>query len=150
MDTAIVRKFRENIRHIERELNIQDDTNCCEGVSIAQCHTLLALPPGESINLNDLSEKLYLDKSTVSRTVDSLVRNGTVKRIIPEENRRVVRISLTAKGTGICQRIHRESDEYFTAILKSIPAGDLPVFLRSFDIMVGRMIALNKERVKTC
>lgn len=150
MDIDIVRKFRENIRHIERELYIQDDTQCCEGVTVAQCHTLLALPRGGSIKLNDLSEKLFLDKSTVSRTVDSLVRNGTVNRIIPEENRRVVRISLTEKGTSICQRINRDSDAYFASILESIPAGDLPVFLRSFDIMVSKMMSLNKEKVETC
>jgi DNA-binding MarR family transcriptional regulator len=150
METAIVRKFRENIRHIERELNIQDDTHCCEGVTIAQCHTLLALQANGSLNLNDLSEKLFLDKSTVSRTVDSLVKIRTVNRIIPEENRRKVLISLTEKGTGICQQINRESDEYFAAILESIPAGDLPVFLRAFDIMVGKMMELNKEKVKTC
>ena len=95
MDISTVRKFRENIRHIERELNIQDNTNCCEGVTITQCHTLLELNLHESINLNELSEKLYLDKSTVSRTVDSLVKNGTAKRDIPEENRRKVMTYIT-------------------------------------------------------
>ena len=150
MDISTIRKFRENIRHIERELNIQDNTTCCEGVTIAQCHTLLELQSHGSINLNDLSEKLYLDKSTVSRTVDSLVRNGTANRIIPAENRRKVMISLTEKGTGICEKINRESDAYFAAILESIPAVDLPVFLRSFEIMVRKMIQCNQESEKTC
>jgi DNA-binding MarR family transcriptional regulator len=150
VDISTIRKFRENIRHIERELNIQDNTTCCEGVTIAQCHTLLELQSHGSVNLNDLSEKLYLDKSTVSRTVDSLVRNGTANRIIPAENRRKVVISLTEKGTGICERINRDSDAYFAAILESIPAGDLPVFLRSFEIMVRKMIQCNQESEKTC
>lgn len=150
MDISVIRKFRENIRHIERELNIQNNATCSDGVTLAQCHTLLEVHSHNSINLNKLSEKLYLDKSTVSRTVDSLVKNGIVNRVIPEENRRKVTISLTEKGDGICQQINRESDHYFSAILESIPPGDLPVFLRSFEIMVKKMIEINQLNPKTC
>jgi DNA-binding MarR family transcriptional regulator len=150
MDISIVRKFREYIRHIERELNIQNNATCCEGVTLAQCHTLLEVYTHKSISLNELSEKLYLDKSTVSRTVDSLVKNGTANRVIPEENRRKVTISLTGKGNGICRQINRDSDAYFDAIIKSIPAGDLPVFLRSFETMVKKMIEINQDTPESC
>jgi len=150
MDISVIRKFRENIRHIERELSIQINDTCCEGVTLAQCHTLLEVYSHNSINLNELSEKLYLDKSTVSRTVDSLVKNGTVNRIIPKENRRMITISLTNKGDGICQQINRDSDAYFDTIIGSIPSGDLPVFLRSFEIMVKKMIEINQVNPKTC
>lgn len=150
MDLALVRNFRENIRHIERELNIQGNTNCCEGVTLAQCHTLLELQLQKSIGLNELSEKLYLDKSTVSRTVDSLVKKGTVNRDVPEENRRKVTLSLTQKGTGICQQINRDSDAFFWDIIQAIPAEDLEVFLRSFKTMVEKMIELNQNKEQTC
>jgi len=150
MDLALVRNFRENIRHIERELNIQGNTNCCEGVTLAQCHTLLELQLQKSISLNELSEKLYLDKSTVSRTVDSLVKKGTVNRDVPQENRRKVTLSLTQKGTGICQRINQDSDAFFWDIIQAIPAEDLEVFLRSFETMVKKMIELNQNKEQTC
>lgn len=150
MDLALVRNFRENIRHIERELNIQGNTNCCEGVTLAQCHTLLELQLQKSIGLNELSEKLYLDKSTVSRTVDSLVKKGTVNRDVPEENRRKVTLSLTQKGTGICQQINQDSDAFFWDIIQAIPAEDLEVFLRSFKTMVEKMIELNQNKEQTC
>ena len=150
MDISVIRKFRENIRHIERELSIQINDTCCEGVTLAQCHTLLEVYSHNSINLNELSEKLYLDKSTVSRTVDSLVKNGTVNRVIPEENRRKVTISLTNRGNSICRQINRDSDAYFDTIIESIPVGDLPVFLRSFEIMVKKMIEINRDNPKTC
>jgi DNA-binding MarR family transcriptional regulator len=150
MDLSAVRKFRENIRHIERELNIQGNANCCEGVTLAQCHALLELQLHKSISLNELSEKLYLDKSTVSRTVDSLVRNGAVNREVPRRNRRMVTISLTEKGTAICQRINKESDTFFWEIMKAIPSEDLPVFLRSFETMAKKMIQLNQEKEYSC
>ena len=151
MDLAVVRKFRENIRHVERELNIQGNANCCEGVTLSQCHTLLELQLHKrSISLNELSERLYLDKSTVSRTIDSLVRKGTVNRDVPEENRRMITISLTDKGKDICKRINRESDAFFWDIICAIPANDLPVFLRSFETMAKKMIQLNQEKEASC
>jgi DNA-binding MarR family transcriptional regulator len=151
MDLGLVRKFRENIRHVERELNIQGNANCCEGVTLSQCHTLLELQlHKKSISLNDLSDRLYLDKSTVSRTVDSLVRKGTVNRDVPKENRRKVTISLTEKGKDICRRINHDSDAFFWDIIRAIPAKDLPVFLRSFETMAIKMIQLNKEKEAAC
>ena len=151
MDLAVIRKFRESIRHVERELNIQGNANCCEGVTLSQCHALLELQlHRKSISLNELSEKLYLDKSTVSRTVDSLVRKGTVHRDVPAENRRKVTISLTEKGRDICRRINRDSDAYFQDIIRAIPAQDLPIFLRSFETMAKKMIELNTEKESSC
>ena len=150
MDVLTIRRFRENIRHIERELNIQNNSNCCQGVTLAQCHTLLELFSHESINLSELSERLHLDKSTVSRTIEGLVKSGLVNRIIPKENRRKVIISLTQKGIDICMQINRENDSYFGAVIDSIPSKDLPIFLKSFDILVEKMIQSNPDKKKQC
>lgn len=150
MDISTIRRFRENIRHIERELNIQNNSNCCHGASLAQCHTLLELFSHKSINLNELSERLYLDKSTVSRTIEGLVKNGLVNRSIPKENRRKIIISLTEKGIGICNQINRDNDSYFGAVLDSIPEKEFPIFLKSFEILVKKMIKSNREKQKTC
>ena len=145
MDTTTIRRFRKDIRHLEQELNIQNCSNCCSGITLAQCHTLLELDSHRTITLNELSDKLYLDKSTVSRTVDSLVKMGMVNRIIPEENRRQVNISLTRSGKDICNNIHNENDAYFESVLSSIPEENLPVFMGFFETMTNKMIELNRE-----
>jgi DNA-binding MarR family transcriptional regulator len=150
MDITTVRRFRENIRHVERELNLQDNANCCQGVTLAQCHTLLGLQEHKFLNLSELSEILCLDKSTVSRTIESLVKCGLVNRSIPDENRRKVVLSLTERGTGICNQINRENDTYFRDLLDSIPEKDLPVFLRSFDTLVKKMVEKNRDKQATC
>ncbi|MFC2116574.1 MarR family winged helix-turn-helix transcriptional regulator [Bacteroidota bacterium] len=150
MDIPTIRRFRENIRHIERELNIQNNSNCCHGITLAQCHTLLELFLHESINLSELSERLYLDKSTVSRTIEGLVKNGLVNRTIPTENRRKVIISLTQKGIDICTQINSDNDSYFGTIIDSIPPKDLPIFLKSFETIVNEMIQNNRINNKPC
>lgn len=47
------------------------------------------------ITLKELSEALSLSKSTVSGIVDRLEKQGIVVREIPEDNRRIVRLSLS-------------------------------------------------------
>lgn len=49
------------------------------------------------INLCDLSEKLKKSKSNVSVIVNSLVGKGIVKREIPKENRRSIRLTLSSE-----------------------------------------------------
>ena len=150
MDVPEISRFRENIRHIERELNIQNNSHCSQGVTLAQCHTLLELFSDDNISLSELSDRLYLDKSTVSRTIEGLVKSDMVLRNIPDENRRKVIISLTPKGSDLCKQINIENDNYFSDVLDSIPQIDRPVFLKSFEKIVHKMIQYNKEKKKLC
>ena len=150
MDKETIRRFREHIRHFERGLNLQNNSNCCGGVTLAQCHTLLEIFSHGSINLSELSGKLYLDKSTVSRTVEGLVGNGLINRSIPRENRRTVIISLTEAGKNTCREIHRENDAYFGDMLEAVPGKDLPVFLKSFELLVKKMTERSHEYQDSC
>lgn len=45
--------------------------------------------------MHELAEKCCMPKSTLSRVVDQLVKRGLVKRTRPEDNRRVVILSVT-------------------------------------------------------
>lgn len=47
------------------------------------------------VTLNELSECMMLTKSTVSGIIDRLEKQGIVIREIPEDNRRIVRLSLS-------------------------------------------------------
>ncbi len=75
MDHALIRTFRTESRRLERIIGnyLQRDT-CCHGVSVAQCHTLLAVEQLGKPSLGALVALLELDKSTVSRTVENLCK----------------------------------------------------------------------------
>ncbi len=147
MDTGIIRKFRENLRLFERELDCQNNSACCCGVTLPQCHALMELSKENIMTLNYLSEKLTLDKSTVSRTIESLVNNELVSRTIPKENRRITNLSLTKKGIDACKEINTGNDDYYRKALKSIPKEELPIFLKSFETIVNNMNKLNTKPV---
>jgi len=148
MNTERVRKFRENLRVFERELAIQNNSGCCCGVSISQCHALMELAKIENLTLNELSERLSLDKSTVSRTVDSLVKLEYINREIPAENRRTTNISLTKNGEKVCQEINEGNDKYYQDVFEEFSEQELSQFLNSFETVVKKMNNINMQDEK--
>jgi hypothetical protein len=73
MEIKAVEQFRAKLREIERAVWIQtrSEALCC-GVTMAQCHAILEIGDAGELNLKDLSARLGLDTSTLSRTVESL------------------------------------------------------------------------------
>jgi DNA-binding MarR family transcriptional regulator len=62
----------------------------------------VSLTPG--ISMRELSEKLYLHVSTMTGIVDRLVKKGYVQRERSKEDRRVVRLSITATGRRVIKK----------------------------------------------
>ncbi len=122
MQTKDIRAFRETLRKLERELDSQLKVgmNCC-GVSLVQCHTLLELASQKKTSLKELAEALELDKSTVSRSIDLMVKQGLVKREIDDNNRRFVQLSLTRKGKETGKQINQFCDDYYLQLFGHIP-----------------------------
>lgn len=143
MEKNAVREFRQVLRNFERELNIQNQSGCCCGVTVTQCHTLMALDKQDKVTLNELSEMVSLDKSTVSRIVDSLVKAEFIDRTIPEKNRRTTVITLTAKGKDACRTINSGNDFYYKKVLSAVPEDLRSAFLSGFEAMVEAMASMN-------
>jgi len=120
-----LRVFRKHLRAIEREVEYQlkDQTLCC-GVTSAQCHVLLELADRGASNLIELSKQLRLDSSTLSRTVDSLVRAGYIDRVVDPMNRRYVQLGLTARGRRKVESIARSCNRLYRSLLREVP-GDM-------------------------
>lgn len=118
MTDTVVRLFRDNLRKLERivEVQLRQET-CCHEVSVAQCHTLLAVEALGEPTLGELAAVMGLDKSTLSRTVDGLVRSGRLRREVDSADRRAVRIALSADGKKVCEAINETNDLYYKQVL---------------------------------
>ena len=73
------------------------------------------LPKG-SVTMSELSNALSVPMSTATRMVDWLVNNGYVERLPDPEDRRVVRVALTATG----KEFHRVIDGHVRQRIKQI------------------------------
>lgn len=140
MDTKYINHFREIIRIFDREIFLQNNAACCNGISVAQCHTLLEIEKKREISVSEIAGNLSLDKSTISRTVDNLVANGLINRIIPEENRRKAIISLTSRGKEACATINYSNDTYIKKVLHNFTPEEQDEFLRLFKKLTCNMV----------
>jgi len=77
-------------------------------VSVTQCYALSSIITHGPMTLNRLASELYLDKSTASRVVGSLVRKGYVRRSADPRDARALRLEVTGKGTGLHSKIARD------------------------------------------
>ncbi len=145
MDKGYLRKFREILRLFDRELFFQNVSSCCGGVTLAQCHTLLEIENNEKITVTELAGNLLLDKSTTSRTVESLVRSGLVERNIPSDNRRITTLNLTDTGKDTCNDIKWNNEIFLEDSLSKLSEYEKKELLRLFDKITTNMIQLRKN-----
>ena len=94
---------------------------CCEGVSASGSHALEALARLGPATLNEVAAELFVDKSTASRVVRSLERDGLVARSPDPEDRRALRLSLTPEGEVILSRIRADALEANRRLLDRYP-----------------------------
>lgn len=139
-----ITEFRELIRRLERKLGFLDQvqSSCC-GLSFSQCHILVEIGRASPLSLTELALRLGIDKSTASRTVDTLVVGGMVERVQQPEDRRSVNLSLTSTGKEKFFRIEGEMDRLFGLVFASIPAEKRTQVLETLTLLLENLPSLN-------
>lgn len=139
------------MRKIERETGIliAGETACCS-VTVAQCHLLMEMEMRGPSSLQDIADSLSLDKSTLSRTVESLVQAGLVERITDKDNRRKVSLSLTDTGKEKCTFINTLCNDQYEDIFSFVPEDKLPVVMEGISILATAMVQKRKEGGAPC
>jgi len=143
--SGAIAAFRRQLRVLEREVvrQLEADTGCC-GVTVAQCHTLLELAASE-LSLTALATALDLDNSTLSRTVDGLVRAGMVVRAEDASDRRSVRLTLTDAGRAKVAFIDDACNRYYDDLLGGMSERDRRCVMRAVGLLAERMRSLRTE-----
>lgn len=131
-----IRRFRRELRALERrvELALAEQSSCC-GVTPAQCHALLALQDAGQASLGELAAALELDASTLSRTVDGLVKEKLALRREDPANRRRAIVSLSPAGEAAAARIDEACDRYYRNLLSSLSPEDAHGVARAVPIL---------------
>jgi MarR family 2-MHQ and catechol resistance regulon transcriptional repressor len=121
------------------------DRVCCHGISVTQCYALEAVARNFPITVNELAGRLFLDKSTVSRVVNSLEKKELLCRLPHAKDRRAVELHLTRKGDDIYRRIRQGIEEQERRLL-----ADFDPDVRTAMIeLIGRLARAAEKRVST-
>lgn len=130
-------RLRECVRILTRKLGLleKNEASCC-GVSLTQCHVIVELGRAGSISVNYLANMLGLDKSTMSRTINSLVEQDLVSREPDPGDRRCLSIGLTGKGQELFLNIEKSMAQYYQTACASLPGDKRDQVLESLEILV--------------
>ena len=94
LNELLVRLFR-NINAIEEQAIRTEEY---KDMTANDMHVIEAIGSGAAKNMTSVAKALAVTTGTLTISVNSLVKKGYVDRVRSEEDRRVVLISLTAKG----------------------------------------------------
>jgi DNA-binding MarR family transcriptional regulator len=81
------------------------DRICCHDISVTQCYALETLVDHGPMRSSMLAERLFLDKSTTSRVVATLVKKGYVEQRQDEADGRATALQVTGNGRRLHRRI---------------------------------------------
>ncbi len=140
MEKHKIRYFRKSLRLFER-LTAQQlkEDSCCQGVTLAQCHSILEIEDLGQATTVELSKRLGLDKSTLSRTIDGLVNIGLLERVAHPTDRRFNLLSLTTKGQEVADRINQSNDDFYRRVFEDIESQRHVEVIDNFEKLVGAM-----------
>lgn len=128
-----IESFRADLRFFTRAVDQMDKIACANDVNVPQCHTIMEIGLSGPISVNALADNMNLDKSTVSRQVENLVKSKLVQRITALTDRRKVEISLSHRGSRVYKRMNTSMNTYFESVFEEVPEEELAVFLRVFN-----------------
>jgi len=112
------------------------DRICCHDISVTQCYALETLVDHGPMRLSALAERLFLDKSTTSRVVATLVKKKYVEQGADARDGRATTLSATRQGRSLCTRITDDLVDQQKQLLQ-----DLDPEVRSGVVQVLRRLA---------
>lgn len=117
-------------------LHQAEATPCGQPISVSEAHAVGELAQDGELRQVELTRRLRLQKSTVSRLVGQLTGRGWVERAQAEDDGRGVVLRLTPAGRRAAQNLAEARRERFARLLDSIPAHERAGVLHALDVMM--------------
>lgn len=105
--------------------------------------SLLNREPGRPVNLADLAERSGVTRATMTGLIDTLERDGLVKREHFPEDRRMVLVRLTDKGASFIDEILPVYFRQVSAVMSGLSVGDRKTLVLLMT-KVGARVAASK------
>jgi len=109
------------------------------GVTGAQVWILAAIAESPGITVSELSETLTVHISTTSNMLDKLAKAELVQRTRSETDRRVVNLSLTAKGASALARAPKPLTGLVPHALENLPEPALTQLHADLELLIQHM-----------
>ena len=132
---------------IERNL-LQDATRGHLTFPQLKLLRIVALEAVQSIS--EVAAFVGVTKAAASKSVDALVRRGFLRRTEGRQDRRAIRLSLTARGTRLVVAYERARDKRLGALFGEFTANDLKHAARLLDRLSARLAEDRAHSKEVC
>ncbi|MDQ0061381.1 MarR family winged helix-turn-helix transcriptional regulator [Paenibacillus harenae] len=142
--------LRDTVQQFIRSFGLleQTTTPCGFSMSLSQVFAIQELEK-QSLTITELAEKLRLERSSVSRLVDGLVKGGFVSRELNENNRREVIVELTEKGTNTIRRVRDQSVQFYNEILENLSETEQMMFYEGIQRFTDSLMRVRGEQYES-
>jgi DNA-binding MarR family transcriptional regulator len=94
-------------------------------ISVAYFAVLQALWDEDGLNISDLGDRAYLEKSTMTSLIDRMEGAGLLRREDHPTDRRAYKICLTARGKEMEEKLDQVVSRVYKHLTRGIPEKDL-------------------------
>ncbi|HPS59325.1 MAG TPA: MarR family transcriptional regulator [Spirochaetota bacterium] len=118
---------------IKKVLHEHDISELKLDINKTQTKILMFVYENTEKSMSEISLMTSLEKSSFTRSVDYLVKNGFLVKNSPEKDRRKIHLSLTGKGTSAARLIKNDLDIYFESLLSDFSGKEKTEFFESLN-----------------
>jgi MarR family transcriptional regulator, organic hydroperoxide resistance regulator len=102
------------------------------GINVSQSFILQCLLYNNGCTLSEISVRAQIENSSLTTMADKLERLGLVERKSDPQNRRVIRLFLTASGKELAEKV-QSSGEEFDRYLRNVLGEDMDKLFDSLN-----------------
>jgi len=135
-----VRVALDAFRHIVQALRAGRAGEGYAGLGSAQLFALQQIAEHPDASINDVAALTCTHQSSVSVVIQRLVRQRLVAKVASSQDRRRLRLGVTAKGRRLLGRAPVAVQEHLIAAIAALPAADRRALARSLSA-VARLVA---------
>ncbi len=105
------------------------------GFTSSQSFLMIELLTSGELSMAEIGRFMNLEKSSVTRMVQILIRDGLVEKKISSEDRRIINITLSEEGRRSAVSIKENRLLYYRRIISGLPAGHVREVMESAKIL---------------
>ena len=114
-------------------------------ISSSYYQILRVLMYHESLPISVIGDTLYISRPNMTSHIDKLVKDGMVKRIPDEKDRRIILIKITPKGIALVKKARVIVEKNMCENLSSLNSKELEDFYNALKIVKSTLILIEKN-----
>ena len=133
-----VSEIIDNLRRVFQVVNGQSKKAEREtGLTGPQLWAIKIISQGSPIMVSEIARQMYLHPATVVGILDRLEKQDLVTRVRSNEDRRVVRVEMTARGEALVKKAPEVAQGLLVAGLEKLPLKRLKNIAEGLDQLVA-------------